>query len=220
MRKLRAWLSEYWPVLFVALLLAIPLMIALRDVVRDVIVYPLARLFWLARLVFLSIPPVFIWGYFLLIAARIIIHSVRTAPRSMRVSEPETLHRPGRVSAWARRIRLTRRGDYSRWGLAHHLSELAAKILASNERLKVTESRHRLQAGEWDAPDEIRDYFRTASTSAPPVQQRWFLARFWQQLLGRGHEDEDLQNLNLDVREVVAFLETRAGVRSPGEEEP
>lgn len=218
MKKIRAWLSEYWRLIVVVLLLAIPLMIALRDVVRDVIVYPLARLFWLARLVFLSIPPVFIWGYFLLIAVRIIIHSVRTAPRSARVSEPEISSRQGRVSVWARRIRLTQQGDYSRWGLAHHLSELAARILASNERVELIESRHRLRAGEWEAPDEIRDYFRSASTLTPPLKRRRFLGRLWQWLFGDGHKDKPY--LDLDVREVVAFLETRAGARNPGEQEP
>ncbi len=209
MKKIRAWLSQRWPILLLALLLALPLMIALRDVVRDTIVYPLARFFWLARLAFTSIPPVFIWGYFLLIALRIVLHSLRTAPKRARLSKSEPSHRQSRVAQWARRIRLTTRGDYSLWRLAHYLGNLAVDVVAADERIDVSESRRRMQQGEWEAPEEVRNYFRAATHPAPFERHGCFFARLWRRFHRRRSPPA---SLDVDLHSIVAFLEKRLGI--------
>lgn len=210
MKKIRRWLSDYWPFLAAALLLAIPLMIALRDVVRDVIVYPLARLFWLAQLVFQSIPPIFIWGYFLLIALRIVMRGVRKTPNRSQTKRSKPTPSSRRVGKWARRIQLTSRGDYSLWRTAHQLGDLAVEVIASDEHIDAEESRRRLQTGDWDAPDEIRDYFRRATRPVLFPRQLSFLARWWRWLIGRPSEKP--QSLDVELSTVVAFLEDRAGI--------
>ena len=216
MRKFRRWLSKYWSFLMVALLLAIPLMIALRDVVRDVVIYPLARLFWLARLVFQSIPPVFIWGYFLLIVLRIVVRGIRKTPRRTSVSKAERTSRSRRVGMWVRRIQLTSRGDYSLWRMAHQLGDLAVEIMASDAHMDVEESRRRLQRGDWDAPDEIRAYFRKATQPVLFPRQPPFLVRWWRWLTGRPREKP--QSLDVEFSTVVAFLEDWAGINESGGE--
>lgn len=215
MKKIRAWLSQRWPILLLALLLALPLMVALRDVVRDTIVYPLARFFWLARLVFMSIPPVFIWGYFLLIALRIALHSLRSAPKQARISKPEPSHRQSRVAQWARRIRLTSRGDYSLWRLAHYLGTLAVDVVAADERIDISESRRRMQQGEWEAPEEVRDYFRAATHPAPFERHGCFFTRIWRRFLRRRPPPA---SLDVDLHSVVTFLEGRLGIDAPKRE--
>jgi len=211
----RRWLAERWPVLAVALVLAIPLTLALYDVVHDALVVPLARLFWLTRLVFKSIPPIFVWSYFLLIAFRILVDSLRRTPRHRGGSESQRQQRPGRMAVWARRIRMAKRGAYSRWGVGQHLSELAMRILAYTEGMNLAESRRLLETGAWEAPDEIRDYFRTAMHPIPPPRRLGLWGQF-RRLLRRREEPPALQ---VELQEIVQYLETHLGLRGPGEQE-
>lgn len=217
MKRLRRWLSHSGLLVILALVLAIPLMIVLRDVVRDVIVYPLARLFWLIRLVFLGIPPIFIWGYFLLVALRIILRGIRTSSKRSRPPQAEIRPAPRRVGMWARRIRLTRQGAYSSWRLAHHLGDLAAQVLAANERRDVTESRRRLQAGSWEAPENVRAYFRAATGPAPLPPPRSFFGRLWHRLRGRPRAEKP-RALDTELRAIVTFLEGQVGIAAPEKE--
>jgi hypothetical protein len=189
------------------LLLAVPLMIVLRDFAREAIVVPLLYVLWLGRLLFRSIPQPLLWSLFLTLVLFVAVRSLggREGPaRGTRETEAEY---PGRVWVWTRRVQLAARGDYSRWRLAHYLRKLTLDVLAHRERLTPEQLKRRLGTGEVVAPPAVQAYLRAGLMSMPsgPIG---LLSRLRQQLRSRAR----ISPLDADLESAVQFLEDQLEV--------
>ena len=208
MRRLRTLLRRFWLPALLVLLLAPLLVFPLRDLVRELIVVPLSYVAWFGDLLLQSLPPIFFWIILIFIALRIALRSLRRPAQPEGAPESPEATYPTPVALWARRLRLTRVGRYSRWRLAHHLSELAAEILAHHQGITPREARERIRDGEFEAPPEIHTYLHLGM-SPQMLEGRDTITRLLVRL--RLHR-EPPSPLDLHPERVIAFLEDQLEV--------
>jgi hypothetical protein len=170
-----------WWVLIVALLILVLLTLALWRFVRDVVAVPVARILWAADILFSSIPQVYYWALLLGIVIYMALKSlyIRRASDGKR-QQDENRWNPGPVEVWASRIRLVRRGEYSKRRFAYHLGKLLLDTLAYEERLTYRDIEDRLADGTLDVPPEVRAYLNARLDPQLPSReglliriQRW-----------------------------------------------
>jgi len=191
-------------------LLVVVLMFALRELALQVIVTPILYILWLVDFLLESIPQPFFWVILILVMLRIAFRSLVT-PRA-------TLHRPqlspfsspqGRVTVWRRRLELAREGNYSRWGVARHITSLMIDMLVHRDQITLAQARERLRKGDLDAPSEVRAYIQAGMMSQPPNTLSFF-ARLMQHL--RLQREQTVPALNLDLEQLVDYMEDQLEV--------
>ncbi len=208
MRRLRTLLRRFWLPALLVLLLAPLLVFPLRDLVRELIVVPLSYVAWFGDLLLQSLPPIFFWIILIFIALRIALRSLRRPdPPEEEPKAPAVVY-PSPVGLWTHRLRLTQIGRYSRWRLAHHLSELAAEILAHQQGITPREARDRIRDGEFEAPPEIHTYLHLGM-SPQLLEGRDTITRL---LVRLGLRQEPSSPLDLDPERVIVFLEDQLEV--------
>lgn len=148
-------------VLLLGLPLAILLGWLLRDLIRELIVVPIAYFLWSLERAFESLPQPIVWGALVLSTLMV---GLRLLAGSMVFSPPVTFTSEvgGRVSEWLRWLDLTRRGVYSRDGFARHLGDVAVAVLAHQQRCTQSEIRLRIREGAFDLPQPLDIYLRAA----------------------------------------------------------
>ncbi|MBN1922219.1 MAG: hypothetical protein JW892_13310 [Anaerolineae bacterium] len=163
------------------LLLGLPLAILLgwllRDLIRELVVVPIAYFLWSLGRVFESLPQTIIWGVLvfgaLMVGLRLLAGTMVLPPPAPLPSDAG-----GRVSEWLRWLDLTRRGVYSRDGLARHLGDVGVAVLAHQQRCTQSEMRLRIREGDFDLPQPLNLYLRAALGRASLRQDS-----LWSQLL-------------------------------------
>lgn len=159
---MRRHLRAFWVVLaLMAIVLAFLLAWSLRDLIREVVVVPIAYVFWLIGRAFEGLPQALIWGALVmgtfLTALRLLAGSVALLPPTH-----ESLESGGRVSDWMRWIELTRKGRYSKDGLARHIGDAAFAVLAYEQRRSQSEVRLLVRDDELLLPSPLDAYLRAA----------------------------------------------------------
>jgi hypothetical protein len=146
------------------LLLAIPLVLLLRDFTRDVLLAEVLFFVWTLRVILGSLPQLPIWLLFVIlvffIAAATLLGPRKPEPETPRIGEPCL----GQVGFLATRLRRVAKGEYFRWDLARYVSGLVLDVLAYRQRTTVARLRHRLRAGDLDVPPDIEAYLRTGQS--------------------------------------------------------
>lgn len=190
------------------LLLAIPLMLILKDVVREVVLIPLWRVLWLLSLVLRAIPQVFFWGALLVIILFLAVKSLARQEKPIKKVWDVEPGYPGRVMIWAQRVYLMERGEYSRRYMAQRLRRLVLEVLAYSERLNIEQVRQRLKTGELDTPPEVQACLQAELTSMSKLHG-WF-SRLWHRLRpGTRTAPPDF-----DLDRVIQFLEDQLNIEA------
>ena len=196
------------PYILSVLVLTIPLMLALNSVARDMIATPILYVLWLGRPALRSIPQPVIWALLLAMASRIALKALSADGKPTKPARAAQAIQSGRVAVWARWIRRSTYGSYSRWHLSHELANLMLGILDSRDRLPRAQFRQRLEAGELDVPPEIRAYLLAGLqpiSSGPPN----IFARLVQRYRPRARTSP----LDLSPESVVRLLEDQLEVQ-------
>lgn len=179
-----------------ALLPVIVMALVIDDFVREVIVIPLLYLFWIARLLFKSIPQLVLWAGFVIVA-------LLTAGKSLSKRKPLLKRRVtetkqyGRVEGWLSLIDRRDQGDYSKWRLAHRLGGLTLETFAYHEGRSLKQVRRQLESGTLDIPPQLRAFLHAGMSSYNPFirsQRRFRLGA-------------PSAALDLDPEQAVQFLE-------------
>jgi hypothetical protein len=184
----------------IILLAAILLAPFIRNFIREIIVIPLLYVLWIGRIVFDTIPQVYFWGCFLMIA--LLMASVSLLKKSkFQSSSHEVKTVPlGRVEMWAHLIRQATQEGYYQWRLAQPLRDLILETLAHEGRLTSKQIKQRLRNDQLDLPPEIGAYllasFRSLSYLSAP--------RF------RFRSHRPASPLDLDPELLVQFLEDQS----------
>ena len=190
------------------LLVAIPLALVLRDVVRQVLVVPLLYLLWLGSLLFHAVPQVFFWALLLAITLFLAVRSLTRRGRPPRETRDEKPGYPGQVQVWTQRVYLMERGDYSGWYVAQRLRRLILEVLAHHERLSIEQIKQHLKTGELDASPQVRACLQAGL--APAFRSRGLFSRLWHRL--RLSVRAPLPDLDLEG--VVQFLENQLKIET------
>lgn len=180
-----------------ATLIVVPIVImaiVLRDFVRAELIGPVLYAYWFIRLIVESIPQIWEWITFILIATVLFVRGFASKPIIWQNRRSEAVDR-GRVEDWAGLIRLSRTEEFARWRLAQRLGALTGEILANEERVSQREIWRRLDRGTLRVSQPLRAYLTAQLRSICPSGLRRLRPQS--------------SPLDLDPREVVQFLEDR-----------
>jgi hypothetical protein len=188
-------------VLLIGVLLAFGALLAylIQDFVRQVLLYPLAYLYWSLRLIYEAIPGLVWWS---IILGLLLLLSLRSMSRK---GEPPSAalkikgQFPSRPQAWMRWMNKKNQGEYFKWQLAREISALALVGFASRDRQTPAGARAELLAGRLDLPPKIQAYL--IAGSLPNSYSQYIDLK--PQLVRPGTGSP----LELEPEEIVAFLE-------------
>lgn len=156
--RLRPWLLA---AVAGGLLLALPLAWALRASIRELVVVPIAYLLWLIGNFFESLPQPIVWSMVVFGAVLAALRTLAGTVTGLPASKP-LKNGGGQVSTWLRWIQLTRRGIYSKDGLARHVGDLVLAVLAYQQQRSLREMRLQLRHEPHAFPPLLATYMRAA----------------------------------------------------------
>ncbi len=100
----------------------------LRRAVYDLIVVPLAYLWWLAKIFYSAIPQLVLWTALIVVLFLAILWNFMPTAESSRRPAPKRKPAEGQVEALAVWFLRARKGNYFKWQLANRLGRLAHRL--------------------------------------------------------------------------------------------
>ena len=141
-------------VVFSGALLAFPL----REAVHQLIVVPLAYLFWLLGLIYLALPQILWWLVVMLLVLFLLGKSLLVEVKSVRMPLLTPRRERGKVESLATSIKKSSRGIYFKWLVANRLGKLAHQILEQRENGKPRSVFAPLIGEGWEPDEGLRQY--------------------------------------------------------------
>jgi hypothetical protein len=148
----------------VVLLLAIPLVLLLRDFTREILLVEVLVFVWTMRIIFGSLPQLPLWLLFILLILFIAVVSMLGQRKPGPEPPRAEVRGPGQIHFLARRIRRVGKGEYFQWDLARYVSGLVLDVLAYRQRTSASQLRSRLRTEGVDAPPGIQTYLRAGQS--------------------------------------------------------
>ena len=180
----------------IAALLAFPL----REVANQLILVPLAYLFWLLNLLYLSLGQAVWWIGVALILLLMLVYSLLPEFKSKRKLITFERNERGNVEILARVFKKSKKGIYFKWLVANRLGKLAYQILLQREHGKPRSIFAPLTAEGWDADLEVQGYLEKGLHGSfadfPNTHWNYFVP-------------PEKTPLDYDVEAVVEFLESK-----------
>jgi hypothetical protein len=182
-------------IIVIAALLAFPL----RESIDQLILVPLAYLWWLLKLVYLSTDQVVWWFIAVLLALIILGQSLMPDFKLERKRVHFTRHERGKVETLAQALRRSQKGTYFKWLIANRLGKLAYQILLQREHGKPRSFFAPLEGEGWEPAPEVQRYLERGlhGSFADYPNNRW-----------NYFAPPEKTPLDHDVKEVVEFLES------------
>jgi hypothetical protein len=147
-------------ILVVLLVAAIGLAFVLTGAVRDLIILPLTKFFWMLKGVYGSVHDAEIWiGVLVVLAIILLFVLLRAEWGEKEVTEERQIY-PGDVQQLSFWIDRGRKGAYSRWHLARRMADVALEILES--RGANAKATRQLSGPGWNPPPKVQKYLETA----------------------------------------------------------
>lgn len=116
------------PALLAILVISALLAYLLRDVVYEVVVVPLAYVWWVAGLYYSAIPQWVVWTVLLVLLALVVLWNAIPDFRSSGRKEPVRRWPEGQVEELTRWVVRARHGNYFKWQLANRLGRIARAL--------------------------------------------------------------------------------------------
>jgi hypothetical protein len=174
---------------------AILLAFLLRRFVEEFILLPLARLFWLAGMLYHAIPQLVYWVLALAILISLTIGSFAIRSPGEQRRRRTGYFRYGEIQQLSFWFTRSRRSLYSKWHLANLLANTALDILQRRSGSGLRPGR--LEGPGWNPPREVQEYLSAALTAKySDFAGRGFFSR-------RPHTPFDR-----DIEPVIAYLES------------
>lgn len=167
------------PVIFVVAVLAAGAAFAVRTLIYQTIIVPMAYLWWTAGLYYRLVPQAFVWVALILII-------LFTAGRSLLMEIPSQVNTglapkavAGPVETLSVLLHKRRRGIYYKWLIANRLGELTRELLDQREGQKSVKRFVRIIERDWNPPEEISAYLEVGlnGSFADYPRGRWMRPR-------------------------------------------
>jgi hypothetical protein len=182
--------------LIFAVLAAASIAFILRDAIHEIIIVPLAYIWWVIGLYYRFIPQTLVWILLIFLvlftAARALLISI---PVRSRVIQKKDLVE-GPIGQLSTLMQKQRRGMYYRWVLANRLGKLGRELLDQREGHVSAKRFTRLAGRDWKPPAGVAAYLECGlnGSFADYPQSRWSQPR--------------PTPLDEDPRHVIEYLET------------
>jgi hypothetical protein len=170
----------------------------LRDVVEQLIIVPLAYLWWLLRLYYSSFPQFILW---VLLVVAVIYSAFKSLVPEVRYrtafkAAPKPIQ--GQIELLVEWMEKSQRGgSYYKWLVANRLGKAAREILAQRDGLSASKKFGRLEGRNWNPSQRIRDYLEIGLNGSFADFPRPSL--FWQ--------TPKPTPLDVDPKQVIEYLE-------------
>ncbi len=141
----------------VGLVIAVILAFFLQDVIRSLVVTPLAYLTWVFKLLLSSIPQLFLWILLLAVLILLIIASLVAwipVQKSRQKASPQSVGPVENLAGW---VQKRSQGNYYKWKIANRLGNLASEM----------SSRH----GDWWRTDRYSQRYAPGRSVQESVQR-------------------------------------------------
>jgi len=181
-------------VVVIALILAFPL----QDVIRRIVVVPLAYLWWALGVLYQSIPQVVIWILLIVLISLMLMGSFASDRKRKPSEDPKIKPAPGQVEGLAKNLVKARRSTYYKWKVANRLGRLARDFLIQRGDRADKKDLSPLAGRDWQPSKPVEAYLETGlhGSFADFPNQPWFLFRA-----------PEPTPLDTDAKEVVEYLE-------------
>jgi energy-coupling factor transporter transmembrane protein EcfT len=185
------------------LLAAIILAYLLRDIIRQVVVTPLAYLWWVLRLVYSVIPQVVLWILLIFFLVIIVIGNLVNWFTAERKYEKTFKPTHGTVEILSKWVANVKEGNYYKWMIANRLGKLASEmeIQLENRQLTASPDNHKTLGGS--SSEAVRRYLKAGLDESfvdYPQPATPFVRR-------------KSTPFDIDVEEAVVFLESEMEAR-------
>jgi len=183
-------------VVVIAALLAFPL----RGIVNELIVVPIAYIFWLLGLLYLSTHQVIWWMAILVVVLFILGKSLLPELKLSRKPVTPARHERGKVESLARSLQKSNKGIYFKWLVANRLGKLTHEILVQRSNGKPRSVFAPLIGEGLEPTPEMQQYLEKGLHGSfaefPNTDNRYFAP-------------PSKTSLDHDVAEVIEFLESK-----------
>lgn len=198
--------TQRWLALIGALMVAGILAIPLREMIYDAVVIPAAFILWNLDLLYRSFSQGIWWAAITVIVFLMIAFSLAPQPKFRRRVEDKRRPQPGQVENLALSLRKAGDGIYSKWLIANRLGKLAYQILSHRESGRPRSVFAPLVGQGWAPKQELQNYLETGLHGSfadfPNVRRPFGVPK--------------KTPLDLDIAEVVEFLESQVESGKPG----
>ena len=184
------------------LLITSGLVLLLQGFSRLYLAEPIYRILLLGRVLIAAIPQPILWGSLILIASLFGMRILFTGRTSIENDDRRGKQEQGRVHELMYWIQQSEQGQFFRWQIAHHLSNLALEALAYRQRTSEESVKRQVREGKIHAPETVRAYFH-AGLSRVYSHPRGILNRI---LLFRDPQTTNAA-LDLDPQRAIEFIE-------------
>jgi hypothetical protein len=129
-----------------------------RKMIYEIVIVPLAYLWWLITLYYHLLPQLGIWILLIFVvlftATRGLLMEIqidRTVALKKKVSQ-------GPVESLSSLIQKSERGSYYKWIIANRLGKVARELLDQREGRQIKQKFTRLTSRDWNPPEEVAGY--------------------------------------------------------------
>lgn len=212
LKRLRPSLSKIIPITVIFLLA-----FTYRDVLRSMVLVPLAYLIFIFRLIASSIGQQTLWISFVVLSSIIAVISL-VMHREEQTEEPSVEHKyPTRLQTWMRTVRRKERSAYFKWSLAQDLSNLFVEAIAYRLGLSHSEAVRQLEAGKVDIPLDTLAYLRISQkpfsqTGMANYENRSWFSQVWKAISKQPAPLPQKSPLDLEPEKIIRDLEDYLGL--------
>ncbi len=166
----------------------------LRDAILEMVILPLAYLWWLFKLYYRAVPQLILWVFLVLAVFASMFRLVPIKMFLWRTRKIEPKPAAGPIENLSHWIKKSPHGIYYKWLIANRLGKLARELLDQREG-RSRKNFTRLSGKNWNPTAEVDSYLETGlnGSFADFPQPQW-----WKKKPTR---------LDLDPQKVIDFLE-------------
>lgn len=211
-KRIRPSLSKIIPIVIIIIFA-----FTYRDVLRSMVLVPLAYLIFIFRLIAGSIGQQTLWVSFVVLSTIIAVISLAMRSEKQIEKNPVEHKYPTRLQTWVKTVRRKERSEYFKWNLAQDLSNLFVEAIAYHQGLSHSEALRQLEAGKIDLPPDILAYLRIsqkpfAQTGLANYENGNWLSQVWNTLRRQPVPQREKSPLDLEPEKIIRYLEDYLGL--------
>jgi hypothetical protein len=152
---------------------------AMRKMIYEIVIIPLAYLWWLITLYYHIIPQAAIWIILIFV---ILVTAIRGLLMEIPIGKVVVIKKPkvqGPVETLSLLIHKMDRGIYYKWLIANRLGKAARELLDQREGRQLKQKFTRLTGRDWNPPDDVAAYLESGvnGSFADYPQSIWRVSR-------------------------------------------
>jgi len=183
-----------------------------QDVLRSMVLVPLAYLIFVLRLIAGGIGQQTLWISFVVLSTIIAVISLAMRGEVQHEEPDPKLKYPTRLQTWLNALGRKERSQYFKWNLARDLSNLVIEAIAFHQGTSIQQIHQKIMADHLELPSDIREFLVIsqkpfAHTGLANYNNGNRFLRFWESKFISPKPGKDKSPLDLDYTKIIYYLE-------------